>query len=75
MASNRVGICKLEIAVSGLYADCASAWRTAQDGSDTTHGAVLYFNPAIVGTPKWATVAEHTATIGAHQFYKPKAPQ
>lgn len=57
--------------------DSLEAWYLAKAGAvaDPTKGAVLYFNPAIVRTPYWATPskARLTARIGAHNFYVPRA--
>lgn len=49
---------------------CIEAWTTAVTGSDTVHGAVLYFNPAVV-TPVWAATCKRVATVGNHEFYVP----
>jgi len=53
--------------------ECRRAWAAAQEGSDITHGALFYFNPAgVSGTPSWVTGCDLVATIGHHRFYRPK---
>lgn len=54
--------------------ECIKAWFDAKQGSNTVNGALLYYNPAMVKTPKWAR-AEHAtevAEVGAHVFFIPK---
>lgn len=50
---------------------CIKAWYDAKAGSQTVHGAVLYFNPKIVKAPDWAAKCELVATVGDHWFYIP----
>lgn len=54
--------------------ECIKAWFDAKQGSNTVQNAVLYYNPAMVKTPKWARPehATEVATVGAHVFFVPK---
>ena len=54
-----------------LVAQCRQAWETAQGGSDTVHGAVLYVN-LYLAQPKWISACERLMEIGRHTFYRPK---
>lgn len=56
-----------------VIVDCARAWRAAKAGSNTVRGAVLYYNPSIIRTPKWARPehATQVAEIGGHVFFVP----
>ena len=58
-----------------VVADCERAWQAAKAGSDTVRGAVLYYAPAVVETPKWARaeVATQVAEVGGHVFFTPKS--
>jgi spore germination cell wall hydrolase CwlJ-like protein len=55
--------------------ECYRAWEVAQAGSDTVHGAVLYYNPSVVkDVPEWAMPhsATEVAVVGQHHFFIPK---
>lgn len=55
--------------------DCIRAWNEARAGSDTVHGAVLYYNPSIIkDAPDWALPdsAIEVAVVGQHHFFVPK---
>jgi len=56
-------------------ADCIRAWEEAKAGSQLVNGAVLYYAPALVRTPKWARAefATPVAEIGGHVFFTPKS--
>jgi spore germination cell wall hydrolase CwlJ-like protein len=45
------------------------AWKLVQDGRDVVGGAVLFYNPALVNTPRWAQVNRKVAKIGGHEFF------
>lgn len=49
--------------------DCIRAWGEAESGSDTTAGALLYYNPKLAN-PSWAKKSIETAVIGNHRFMK-----
>jgi N-acetylmuramoyl-L-alanine amidase len=51
------------------------AWRLVQDGRNVVDGAVLFYNPRIARTPRWARVGQKVATIGGHEFYVPHRHQ
>jgi len=51
--------------------DSLLAWRLVQDGRNVVDGAVLFYNPRIARTPRWAQVGQKVATIGGHEFYVP----
>ncbi|MCZ6801120.1 MAG: cell wall hydrolase [Nitrospirae bacterium] len=55
--------------------DSLLAWRLVQDGRNVVDGAVLFFNPRIARTPRWARVGFKVASIGGHEFYIPKKHQ
>ena len=55
--------------------DSLLAWRLVQDGRNVVDGAVLFFNPRIARTPRWAQVGQKVATIGGHEFYVPHRNQ
>jgi spore germination cell wall hydrolase CwlJ-like protein len=56
-----------------VVAECAAAWQTAQGGSNTVSGAVLYYNPAAVpAEPPWVLDCDEVAVVGAHHFFVPK---
>lgn len=66
-----------------VWGDCVAAARDARawEASEPlafmpppeflklTHDTVLYFNPAISATPKWATQEAAVTTIGHHAFF------
>lgn len=55
--------------------ECIRAWHEALGGSDTVHGAVLYYNPSIITEPpEWALPdsAIPVAVVGQHHFFIPK---
>jgi len=45
------------------------AWELVQDGRNVVDGAVLFYNPTLVNTPRWAEVYRKVATIGEHEFF------
>ena len=45
------------------------AWELVQDGRDVVGGAVLFYNPTLVNTPRWAQVNRKVAKIGGHEFF------
>ncbi len=45
------------------------AWELVQDGRDVVGGAVLFYNPTLVNTPRWAEVNRKVAKIGGHEFF------
>jgi spore germination cell wall hydrolase CwlJ-like protein len=45
------------------------AWRLVQDGRNVVDGAVLFYNPQLVKTPRWAQVNRKVAKIGGHEFF------
>lgn len=45
------------------------AWELVQDGREVVDGAVLFYNPTLVSTPRWAEVYRKVATIGGHEFF------
>lgn len=45
------------------------AWRLVQDGRKVVDGAVLFYNPQLVKTPRWAQVNRKVAKIGGHEFF------
>ncbi len=45
------------------------AWKLVQDGREVVNGAVLFYNPEIVKSPRWAQVHRKVATIGGHEFF------
>ena len=51
--------------------DSLLAWQLVQDGRDVVGGALLFYNPRIARTPRWARVGRKVATIGGHEFYVP----
>jgi N-acetylmuramoyl-L-alanine amidase len=55
--------------------DSLLAWRLVQDGRNVVDGAVLFYNPRIARTPRWAEVGQKVATIGEHEFYVPRRHQ
>ncbi len=55
--------------------DSLLAWRLVQDGRKVVDGAVLFYNPRIARTPRWAQVGQKVATIGGHEFYVPHRHQ
>jgi spore germination cell wall hydrolase CwlJ-like protein len=65
---NRISAAQLDDADLSL-AECRRAWAQAQTGSDIAKGAVLYFNPRVVGRPSWADISKRVAIIGHHEFF------
>lgn len=55
--------------------DCVRAWEDAKTGTNIANGAVLYYAPNLVSTPKWARAefATQVAEIGGHVFFTPKS--
>lgn len=49
--------------------ECLLAWNLVQDGRNIVDGAVLFYNPHLVKTPRWAQVNRKVATIGGHEFF------
>lgn len=45
------------------------AWKLVQDGREVVNGAVLFYNPELVKSPRWAQVHRKVATIGGHEFF------
>ncbi len=45
------------------------AWELVQDGRNVVDGAVLFYNPTLVTTPRWAEVYQKVAKIGEHEFF------
>ncbi len=45
------------------------AWELVQDGRNVVDGAVLFYNPTLVNTPRWAEVHRKVAKIGEHEFF------
>ncbi|MGD9852244.1 MAG: cell wall hydrolase [Nitrospirales bacterium] len=45
------------------------AWKLVQDGREIVNGAVLFYNPEIVKSPRWAKVHRKVAKIGGHEFF------
>lgn len=45
------------------------AWELVQDGRNVVEGAVLFYNPSLVRTPRWAKVYQKVSTIGGHEFF------
>ena len=45
------------------------AWELVQDGRNVVDGAVLFYNPTLVNTPRWAEVYQKVAKIGGHEFF------
>ncbi len=45
------------------------AWELVQDGRNVVDGAVLFYNPSLVSTPRWAKVYQKVSTIGGHEFF------
>lgn len=62
-----------------IVRDCIRAWNEARAGSNTVHGAVLYYSPSAleamgIDTPDWALPdsADEVAIVGKHHFFIPK---
>jgi len=47
--------------------ECIKAWKMADQGSNLTNGAYLYFNPKIC-SPSWASKCIEVARIDDHVF-------
>jgi len=65
-AANRIRSFKADSNDSAV-ADCIKAWAEAEAGSNTTNGAVCYYNPSLC-FPKWAEGSKVLARIGNHVF-------
>jgi len=52
-----------------IVQECIRAWHKAEDGSDTTKGALLYYNPSICN-PSWAKNCVETAVIDHHRYMR-----
>ncbi len=52
--------------------DSILAWQLVQDGREVVDGALLFYNPRIARTPRWARLGHKVATIGGHEFYIPR---
>ena len=62
-----------------IVRDCIRAWNEARAGSNTVHGAVLYYSPSAlksmgIDEPEWALPesADEVAIVGKHHFFVPK---
>ena len=56
-----------------IIQDCKRAWKTVQEGSNITNGALLYYNPKVIKIPPdWVKNCDQVVVIGNHTFYKPK---
>ena len=55
--------------------DSMLAWRMVQDGREVVKGAVLFYNPRLVRSPRWARQGHMVASIGGHEFYVPSKRQ
>lgn len=62
-----------------IVKDCIRAWNEARAGSNTVHGAVLYYSPSAlkamgIPEPDWALPdsADEVAVVGKHHFFVPK---
>ena len=62
-----------------IVKDCIRAWNEARAGSNTVHGAVLYYSPSAlramgIPDPDWALPdsADEVAVVGKHRFFVPK---
>jgi spore germination cell wall hydrolase CwlJ-like protein len=49
--------------------ECIKAWHEAENGSNLTKGAYLYYNPAI-SNPAWAKKCIETAVIDKHRYMR-----
>lgn len=49
--------------------DSLLAWKVVQDGRKIVEGAVLFYNPQLVKTPRWAQFNRKVAKIGGHEFF------
>ncbi|MCA9498487.1 MAG: cell wall hydrolase [Nitrospirales bacterium] len=52
-----------------IMLDSLLAWRLVQDGRKVVDGAVLFYNPQLVKTPRWAQFNRKVAKIGGHEFF------
>ncbi|MCA9454432.1 MAG: cell wall hydrolase [Nitrospiraceae bacterium] len=52
-----------------IMQDSLLAWRVVQDGRTVVDGAVLFYNPQLVKTPRWAQFNRKVAKIGGHEFF------
>ena len=51
--------------------DSMLAWKMVQDGRNVVKGAVLFYAPRLVRSPRWALQGHMVASIGRHEFYVP----
>ena len=51
--------------------DSMLAWKMVQDGRNVVKGAVLFYAPRLVRSPRWALQGHMVASIGGHEFYVP----
>ena len=51
--------------------DSMLAWKMVQDGRNVVDGAVLFYAPRLVRSPRWALQGHMVASIGGHEFYVP----
>jgi spore germination cell wall hydrolase CwlJ-like protein len=49
--------------------ECLLAWAQAKAGTNTTKGALLYYNPSICN-PAWAKKCVQTVVIDKHRYMK-----
>jgi spore germination cell wall hydrolase CwlJ-like protein len=49
--------------------ECIKAWKEAENGSNTTGRATLYYNPSI-SNPPWAKTCIETAVIDKHRYMR-----
>jgi spore germination cell wall hydrolase CwlJ-like protein len=54
---------------NGKMRESLLAWELVQDGRNVVDGAVLFYNPTLVSTPRWAEVYKKVAKIGGHEFF------
>lgn len=52
-----------------IMQDSLLAWKVVQDGRKVVDGAVLFYNPQLVRTPRWAQFNRKVAKIGGHEFF------
>ena len=52
-----------------IVLECLKAWHEAENGSNTTGRATLYYNPSI-SNPPWAKTCIETAVIGKHRYMR-----
>ena len=54
-----------------MMRDSMLAWKMVQDGRNVVKGAVLFYAPRLVPSPRWALQGHRVASIGGHEFYVP----